>query len=402
MSKRDVRVAALLAVSEWRKATTEEMMAYVQSPGSKKNGKGGALAVRSQLTTKDTYTYLKARFGSPNGIQELLRNDTSDNLYHWDYCLIAGGQNVYVVATARETHIFSPVALNDDEWKALILAIKMDFGRVGPQKKTESAKLEKWFVFLNKYAALADRCAEKHGIITDEVVSLNLVDPPSSAGDGDKLELPHLNDASERASKLYAECMELRLLAPVMAEAFINMMILILCKPEVRSNARLYGAFVRAEIDVKIFDLFHKCLHFMKSPDPADEEFKAFKRVMDKRNDAIHGNVLPERDYFEIVYFDGKRPVYDVAGDHTSAFFRSLEAQYDPKGAVSDYEDVQLFLAYLIGCLEPGAQAPLRLLLEDGFPGWNPATQRVGVLFPDHIAQAYMGTRFDDELNVVW
>src|SRR5690606_28949688 len=99
---------------------------------------------------------------------------------------------------------------------------------------------------------------------------------------------------------------------PVMAEAFINLMILALCKSDVRSDTRQYEAFIRSNIDIKIVDMFYKCEGFERRPDAQDTEFAAFKAVMDHRNNRIHGNIRPETDYFEIVYFDGTIPVYPV------------------------------------------------------------------------------------------
>ena len=106
-------------------------------------------------------------------------------------------------------------------------------------------------------------------------------------------------------------CLELSLLTPIMAEAFINMTILMLCKPEIRGNNRQFEVFIRSQIDAKIFDLPYKCTGFLSGIDPASPAFVNFKRVIDKRNHEIHGNIDPEREKIEIVYFDNKRPLFD-------------------------------------------------------------------------------------------
>lgn len=43
--------------------------------------------VENQLSPADLYCYLHARFGPPNGFQNFLRKDDSDNLIHWDWTL---------------------------------------------------------------------------------------------------------------------------------------------------------------------------------------------------------------------------------------------------------------------------------------------------------------------------
>lgn len=399
-------------VQNWRVATSEEVIAYndrimdaskLRRDKRKKGNpaSGDILAVRHQLTTLDMYSYLRARFGAPNGFQNFLRKDDSGNIFHWDFNLKAGKDDVYIVAGSREVHVWVKAHLTDEDWKRLILAIKADFGRVGREKGEFQKTLEKWFVFPNKYAAVAERCAEKHAAILDHIGELENAAPSSKDVRRKKIS-PALQNASKRAEQLYGNCLELRLLMPVMAEAYINMPILMLCKEEIRNDERRYQSFLRSDIDIKVADLFLKCNFFVKQPSSADEEFKNFKRVMDKRNNAIHGNINPEREKFEIVYFEGKRPLYAEGGDHVATFFSNLERQYDPAGAVKDYEDVQAFLEYVLQCIDPRGQESARMIVEDSYPGWRPETNRVGKLFPDHIVNVYMGVRYDDELKVAW
>ncbi|KUM25835.1 hypothetical protein AU467_24280 [Mesorhizobium loti] len=65
------------------------------------------LIVRSKLKPVDIYCYLKARFGEPNGFQNFLRKNDSDNWIHWDYSLEAGESDVYFAGTSREIHTSS-------------------------------------------------------------------------------------------------------------------------------------------------------------------------------------------------------------------------------------------------------------------------------------------------------
>jgi hypothetical protein len=181
------------------------------------------------------------------------------------------------------------------------------------------------------------------------------------------------------------------------------MVILILCKTEIRTNKRQFDEFIRSQIDVKLFDLYYKCEGFAKSIDPHSEEFKNFKRVMDKRNHAIHGNCDPEREQIELVYFEGKRPLFTEPGDHIGKFFETLERQHEPNVVIKDYEDTHAFLLYLIDCLTPGQSKRVWRVLEDHYPGYDVDRKIIGGLFPDYIAVAHpVGIRYDDELAVSW
>ena len=108
---------ATLTVGAWLKCGPRELSAYLASksagPPRRKPKRGQMLVVRAQLRPVDVYAYLRARFGTPNGIQNLLRADDSDNLFHWDYLLKSDDAHIYISGTSREIHFFLSEALSD-------------------------------------------------------------------------------------------------------------------------------------------------------------------------------------------------------------------------------------------------------------------------------------------------
>jgi hypothetical protein len=143
------------------------------------------------------------------------------------------------------------------------------------------------------------------------------------------------------------------------------MVILILCKAEVRNNKRQFDSFIR----------YH----------------------------AIHGNCDPEREQIELVYFEGKRPLFREPGDHIGKYFEALEQQHQPDTVIKDYEDTQAFLAEVVSCLKPGIAEGLQRIIEARYPGYDIDRKKVGCLFPEHVmVAASPGIRYDDELVVDW
>lgn len=350
-------VPICLDVQSWRLPTNEQMIAWLESkrPDRKKRNKGSVLIVRQQLSPLDVYCYLKARFGEPNGFQNWLRKDDSDNWIHWDYYLKAGDQDVYLCGMSREIHFMLSERLTEEDWRNLVGAVKADYGRVGKEKSAVLKSLEHWVTFPNKFVEIADICAELHPQISDNMGGFQSYKSSSSKSKKSLAQTEKLGkQLAERSAQLYGHCLELSLLTPVLAEAFINMVILILCKQTIRRNARQFESFIRSNIDVKLFDLFHKCEGFAKTIDPDSEEFRTFKRVMDKRNNSIHGNCDPEREKIEQIYFEGKRPLFPVPGDHIGKFFEALEHQHQPRVVIKDYEDTYAFLLYILECVVPG------------------------------------------------
>ena len=262
--------------------TAAEMLRWLDSknPGPEKRPKRSALMVRRHLSPVDVYCYLQARFGQANGFQNWLRHDTSDNWIHWDYYIKADDEDVYICGMSREIHLLLSETMTDKDWRDLVLAIKGDYGRLGREKSVVYKSLEHWVTFPNKFVEIADICAELHAGIVDNMGGYQSYKTPScrnqkKSAQGAKL----AKQLTTRAAGLYQQCLELSLLTPVLAESFINMIVLILCKQDIRRNKRRFDEFIRFEIDVKLFDLFYKCEGFARSIDQNSEEFKNFKRV---------------------------------------------------------------------------------------------------------------------------
>lgn len=404
---------ASLNVVAWRKYTKDESRLYInklygvrtkkrvlKKQNEKKVANKFLLAVRKNLSPVDMYCYLKARFGEPNGFQTFLRKDDSDNWIHWDYYLKAGDKDVHISGTSREIHFLLTENLSDQEWYSLISNIKTDYKRVGAEKSAILNSLEKWVIFPNKFVEIASICEEHHLSILKNIEGYKPFRFSSfktkKQFDEQKKVLARLG---HRAKKLYKNCVELSLLTPILAEAFINMLILMSCKKEIRNNKRQFDSFVRSHIDTKIFDLFYKCEHFVKPIDPNSEEFKNFKKIMDKRNNAIHANVDPINEQIETVYFEGNRPLYKDSGDHVGKVFEGLERQYQPSTIIKDYEDVHMFLHDIANHLTAEARLGFWRVMEDNYPGYDVNRRRMGALFPHYSAVGMLpGLRYDDEL----
>jgi hypothetical protein len=350
----------------------------------------------------DVYAYLRARFGEPNGLQNFLRRDDSDNWIHWDFNLKAADVDVYISGTSREVHFIVSEPLSDTEWKALIVGLKADFARIGRAKSEMTRSFEKFVVFQNKFSTLANLCAEMHEAISDTPPIPNEL-PRTNTKRGVQIYSAALNRLSKRATDLYGDCLKLRMLTPIMAEAFINMVILVFCKDEVRNDPVRYEAFIRATIPERLALFSENCDGFIGEIDQTSAEYGAFKRVMDKRNFAIHGNVDPVREQIETVYFEGRRPLFADGGDTIVKFFEHQEQINAPQNVIADYEAVLLFLVVLTEHLSPRSKWFFEQVIDDPFPGYELRKKRVTKILPNHEVMALMPKlRYDDDLNVTW
>jgi hypothetical protein len=394
---------ACLDVLCWRLSTPKEMLAFLgdgKDKGDKR--KGHLLTVRTHLRPVDIYTYLKARFGEPNGIQTFLRKDDSDNLIHWDFFLWAGSEVVYFSGASREVMIMLTEALSDEQWKQLIEAIKGDFRRVAKEKSGVLLSFEKYVLFQNKYVTLADLCAELHASIIDTPPAADLAPLRSEQGDTKAFE-EVMAQRSKRISQLYGDCLKLRLLMPIMAEAYINMIILIFCRSAIRDNPKLYDGFLRASVPGRLELLSVNCDGFARPVDRSIPGWDNFMRIVNRRNFELHGNVDPIKDQIEVVYFEGRRPLFVNPGHNIHLLFDQIAKDADATALVDEYINLHAFLAGIAECLTPRHKAFFDQVISDAYPGYELTKRRPTRLFPDHLVwHAGEGTRYDDDLNVNW
>ena len=109
--------------------------------------------LRNEIAPSDLYCYLGARFGAPNGLQNLLRNDDSDNLIHWEWCLRAhkGWLTFQGHNFRTEILLTGDFQAEEIDKEALITQIKSDFANYGKQMSEVRKALESWTEFVNPY-----------------------------------------------------------------------------------------------------------------------------------------------------------------------------------------------------------------------------------------------------------
>jgi len=366
-----------LDFQSWRRATPREVLRFLRSSEPKEGKKANEekaqrhiLNVRQHLRPVDVYAYLVARFGRPNGFQNLLRRDDSDNLVHWDFHLRVGETDLYMAGILRELQIVVSEPLSDQQWKSLIVGLKEDFTRVAKEKSAVTKKFEKFIVFQNKFSSIASLCADLHGRITDAPQKETV---PSFPKEGENIEAhtEKLERQRKRAEELFGNCLKLKLLTPIMAESFINMVILTFCKDAIRNDRNSYDGFVRAKIPERLSLLPKHCDGFAKPVDRNSAEYKDFMRIMNERNFALHGNVDPIREAIETVYFEGKRPLFVTPGDSIQNMFEQLERLHRPYHVIADYEAAHAFLISIMECLTPRHRTFFQHVISDAQPGYE-------------------------------
>ena len=390
----------LLDLGEWSAFGRAEVRAYIQdvSSGNPRLVGGSAMVFRNHLRPVDVYSYLVARFDRPNGIYDMFKSDDSDNLIQWSYLLKSGDTHIEVLGFAREIQVQTSEVVDRKGWEEFVRLLKKDFGRYGKEKHAVQSKLERWHVFQNKFAILADTCAELHAEISDGLdVPFN---PVPFAPRREDWEATH-DALRARADRIYAKCTQLSLITPVLAEAYLNLMFLVLRKPELRSDDTLAAEFRDRPIHQKLMSMHEVCQGLAAPLDAATGPYKRFMQIRAERNDLLHGNMDPVKNYVEEVSFDGKTPLHHSPGDQSVRYWEALEASAKPQEVIAAYEDTLLFLADIGRQLSPDTRRAMESISEENTPGFDLHRRICGVLFSGQISQFVHDKRvFDDDLEV--
>lgn len=290
------------------------------------------------------------------------------------------------------------VILRGDGWEfpqcdrqSFIDYIKRDLGNYGKRMSEIRAEvLEDWDVIINPYRQL--RASIKELKMQLDALGLDVNFDKSSPKNIHDLKQREVEwtTLSRKFNHGIGLSMAIRTMTPILAESFINMLIFILCRPEIKTNKRLYDNYVRSNIDVRIQSLHINCKHFKKPVDWNSEVCGRYNTIVNARNDMLHGNVVPEKLKFSEIFFNGTVPVFKK---YESMWQRGIGTSIDSAGidkVTPDLTAVDDFILYVISCLEDKMQDLVLAMLARRDIGINKKDKRIGMLLPERIVDSYV------------
>lgn len=347
--------------------------------------------LRNEVGPSDLYCYFRARFGLPNGPQNFLRNDSSDNLIHWEWMLrMSTGWVLFQGMNFRTAVILLDVpGISQADMPDLATQIKADFTSHGQQMAQLRKSLEDWTEFVNPY----QRIRNSVDSLLREPDALNLRPEDEAIPDITSAQQALDTDWSEvaaRYSKGLGLCFGIRSMLPVMAEAFVNLLLFALMRPELKSDERLRDNAIRQPIDVRIKSLSMTCIGFESQVDYKHAAFKAYHTLVNERNDLLHGNVVLEKLKFNEVYFNGRVPVFK---HYRSLWERTVGVDIQAVGLHRLANEVQIvdsMVAQLKNHLTPATRKFIEQVSEQRDLALDEGRGRFGVLFSQRLADMFL------------
>jgi hypothetical protein len=341
------------------------------------------------ISPLDLYCYLKARFGPPNGISMLFRKPSSDNAIQWHYTLCAGDSMIDFLGMNRllEIRVSRVAPVSDLNWRIFIGRIKEDFKNWALQMSEVRRSLEKWSLFINPFRRL-DLMLDT---MVNRLQALDLKEPspppyPPTSKQHERY-MEEFSKWNQNISEAQLLGISLRMIAPVLAESFVNFIIFALSKREIKADARLYDDLIRKPIDIRVKSLHLYCDGFTKEITDESEAFKKFHTLMNTRNDLLHGNVDPSKLKFEEVFFDKTIPLFRDERSLAVRLRANAIRYIEPEAALKDIKIVEEFACLVLEQLEPKYRQEILRSLKESQLGWRENDWKIGILFSDTIVE---------------
>lgn len=348
--------------------------------------------LKNEIKAVDLYCYLGARFGAPNGVQNIVRSDSSDNLVHWEWMIKSKTRFIIIHGLNYRSEVWiTGEKFTDAEKNELIVQLRADFQSHGEKMGKIRNILEHWTEFINPYKRvrnsvlklLSEINALKLDATTDKVPEIT-----------DNINLKTIEkiwiEQATKYSRALGFSFGVRSMLPVMAEAFVNLILHNLMKPELAKDTRLREAIIRSPIDVRIKSLSNNCHGFKQQIDYSIQACKDYHSLVNDRNDLLHGNIVIDKLKFNDLYFHGKVPLFK---NYSSMWERAfgIEQQFVGLDVINnELKIVDSLTEYLLSCLVDQVREQVEYVAGQLFLAVNSENGRLGVLFPEWLVD--MGT----------
>ena len=324
------------------------------------------ISLRKEISPANLYLYLLGRFGPPNGVLTLLRkrDEGVNRTVLWHYTLAWRKRHVHFVCHPyRVDVIFGPgqeVEVTPSDFSSMLSSA---FERHSGQMAKARAQVERHRSFLNPLSHMLNSI----GYMLERAKELDegLVKNKEHPRCIEDIIWHHDNHDmhASAAAELSSYCLSVRMMSPVAAEMFVNLIIFNLFKAEGQPKDAKKD-FKRVSIKERVENLADRCEGFAIRPDMKSDEIRGFLDLMNRRNDLLHGNIKPEErveDDFQvhddvptIMKF---RSMFDRALGPTINAFPLEEARRDYTVALG-------FINYLLSCLDDKWKPEYELMKE--------------------------------------
>lgn len=347
--------------------------------------------ISKEINAYNLYLYLFARFGKPNGLLSLFREEDSNQMFHWHYIFEYNDSIIQIMCTTYRIEVSTPTSLisSKDECVSFLKQLIKDIQNYEVEATRARKIIENWEMIVNPFAKIQKQI----NIFIDEIENLasKIPDFKYSHVDGTKFSSEEFSKWFQLTEELSAKSYALKCLVPVYIETFLNFTIQVLAKQEIKDDKEEFDKYVREKIHIKIQSLHQKCIGFIFPIDWEDEICKSIHTIFNKRNDLLHGNFNIKSLKYGEIGFIKNMPLFKKFSSFQEDILNLSLATENSNVAIKEIEDAQLFMMYVLISLNTSTREELKRMLESYTLGWNKSTKRFGILFNNNSVDFKVG-----------
>ncbi|MCT7549619.1 hypothetical protein N5U04_03925 [Aliarcobacter butzleri] len=326
------------------------------------------------------YIYLNARFGKPNGVLSLIRQEDSDQLFHWHYSLKYKEHRIEIMCATYRLEIFiSNKIVKNQEECLLFLNLMIEDSSSYKYKILEVKKdIENWIQIINPFYKLMEQIRtefEEIDKIEEKISKIDLKKLKNRNIDSDIFTewLSYIDSCSTKSFSI-------RCLIPVYVETFINLILYFTLPEDLKKDKDKFDLIIKKKINERFLEI-NNCRGIINKVSDEDIYWKNVHKIFNNRNDLLHGNINMKRLKINEVFFIDKMPLFKSFGSFEKDFKESTFYEY--KQIIDEeIEQAQDFFYYILFSFEKEIRLEIKSLIEIPIIGFNEQTKRFGILFP--------------------
>ncbi|WJD63097.1 hypothetical protein [Pseudomonas kurunegalensis] len=355
--------------------------------------KGMKWEFTNEIKAVDLYCYFHGKYGPPNGLLNIFKSPSSDNLIHWEWTFATEYGLLSILGMNFRTEVmFRGDYPEDLLTKEMFLSqIKSDMKNHGKSISAFRKNIETWTQFVNPYHRI--RKAVDQNFIQLEALDIDpqrdRIHHPRNSQDTVGFE-DRWRAISARYSAAVGLVFGLRAMLPVMAESFVNLLFFMRAREEIKSNPVLFQRMNRLNLDIRIQTLHLNCNGFKKPIDYSSPECKAFSTLINERNGLLHGNVEVDKLSVGDIYFHENTPLFKQYDDFWSLTIGTSMQSVRFATIREDFQAIENFIEHVIQHLDESAEEEIRFATQHSLLGENTKTGKVGILLPEGMADFHL------------
>ncbi|MBN2616577.1 MAG: hypothetical protein JXR71_12870 [Bacteroidales bacterium] len=327
----------------------------------------------------------------PNGFYTFLIKDKPiANLFWWDFILESEFGFLHFFRKQSHVEVMTCVSEKEFDLKSFI---EFNLKKYAKDIEEEKTKLETHTLYINHYDSYK-KCVEELWL-TIKDLKIDPIDLEEEVQKDSKRATALMQTYMENNVKFHTLGKSLILNAAFMIESYLNFLIRITAKPELRDYPEVMKKYLSNNFIEKLKSLKFYTILLSENVDLDNKAIKDAQKVMTYRNKYVHFDLSSELNKIGVVHFDNYFPVFPAYNDSPIIENVKLSFQIPSYDIIQfSHEACHQFVKYIDSLLIPNEWSDgVRLLMSQNPIGFNEQKRVYSAIFSNVLFDGFLGKK---------